>query len=222
MCKIGKWSDLLTRKQPNFKVLRCKYYDWLNISQFKGQYRNNLSVLQNFQNQQSVCCKLSCSYSTDPWFFTSFTIVESQTLYKSIKDGRYHSHVTPTTMLPYYYEVLSCSFWLLPYWFFKNGHKKKCGDLTGNLRADATVAQMIKWQFSYSGYWWSPALQHVFGHDIELPHCLVGIYLSIYLSIYFLYQLNPVQVCGGAGAYPSCYWARGRVHPGAVASQLQH
>ena len=36
-------------------------------------------------------------------------------------------------------------------------------------------------------------------------------------SIRFLYLLNPTQGCGGAGAYPSCHWARGRVHPGQVA-----
>jgi len=34
----------------------------------------------------------------------------------------------------------------------------------------------------------------------------------------FLYPLNPTQGCGGAGAYPSCHWERGRVHPGQVAS----
>jgi len=38
-------------------------------------------------------------------------------------------------------------------------------------------------------------------------------------SIHFPYPLNPTQ--WRAGAYPSCHWARGGVHPGQVASPSQ-
>jgi len=40
-------------------------------------------------------------------------------------------------------------------------------------------------------------------------------------SIHFLNPLNPIQGRGGAGAYPSCHWARGGVHPGQVTSPSQ-
>ena len=40
-------------------------------------------------------------------------------------------------------------------------------------------------------------------------------------SIHFLDPLIPIYGHGGAGAYPSCHWVRGRVHPGQVASPSQ-
>ena len=39
--------------------------------------------------------------------------------------------------------------------------------------------------------------------------------------IHFLYPLIPIKGRGEAGAYPSCHWVRGRVHPGQVASPSQ-
>ena len=40
-------------------------------------------------------------------------------------------------------------------------------------------------------------------------------------SIHFLYPLNPTQGRRRAGAYPSCHWTRGGIHPGHVASPSQ-
>jgi len=47
------------------------------------------------------------------------------------------------------------------------------------------------------------------------------VHFQIHPSIHFLYPLNPTQGRRLAGAYPSCHWARGRVHPGPVASPSQ-
>ena len=45
----------------------------------------------------------------------------------------------------------------------------------------------------------------------------------VHSFVYILNPLIPIQGCwgGGVGAYPSCYWARGRVHPGQVVSPSQ-
>jgi len=43
----------------------------------------------------------------------------------------------------------------------------------------------------------------------------------IHPSIHFLYPLIQLSGRGGAGAYPSRHWARGRVHPGQVSSPSQ-
>jgi len=50
----------------------------------------------------------------------------------------------------------------------------------------------------------------------------MGIFTQALLHIHpFSIPVNPIQGRGGVGAYPSCPWARGRVHPGQVASPSQ-
>ena len=44
--------------------------------------------------------------------------------------------------------------------------------------------------------------------------CISLMVCSIHPSHHFLYPFNPIQGREWAGAYPSCHWARGRVHPG--------
>ena len=41
-------------------------------------------------------------------------------------------------------------------------------------------------------------------------------------SIHLLYLLNEIHRSQGAGAYPSCHWVRGRVHPRLFASSPQN
>ena len=41
------------------------------------------------------------------------------------------------------------------------------------------------------------------------------------LSIYFPNPFNPIQGRSAAGVYTCCHWARGKIHPGQVASPSQ-
>ena len=50
---------------------------------------------------------------------------------------------------------------------------------------------------------------------------LYAYHITAIPSIHFLHPLNLIQDWGEAGAYLSCHWARGRVHPGRFASPSQ-
>lgn len=55
------------------------------------------------------------------------------------------------------------------------------------------------------------------GHNIDF---FITVDFLLIQSFIF-YTANPSQGCGSAGAYPSCHWLKGRVHPELVDSQLQ-
>lgn len=69
--------------------------------------------------------------------------------------------------------------------------------------------------------WYSPVLVDSISPGASLPNSLkfgcCDLVVRLWLAFQFIH-LSSVRVSWGLGAYPSCHWASGRVHPGQVSS----